>query len=132
MELIIFASLNQNKEVLYFYTHLLLKNFLFTCWAECHCIPFILRSPRTLSGAALRAGFEMLNPTSSGCIRVSHRIVMLKRSFQGPLEGSFCGLSISDGLYWPVEVDVPEAITKRTLRPSGLNHFGRFRLAAQR
>ena len=34
MELIIFASLNQTKEVLYFYTHFLKKNFLFMCPAE--------------------------------------------------------------------------------------------------
>ena len=31
--------------------------------------------------AALRAGSERLNPTSSGCIRHSHHIVMHKRSF---------------------------------------------------
>ena len=36
---------------------------------------------RTLSGAALRAGSKRLNPTSSGCIRLSHDIAMHKRSF---------------------------------------------------
>ena len=32
------------------------------------------------------------------------------------------GWSISDGPYRLVEIDGPEANTKRTLRPSGLNH----------
>ena len=37
--------------------------------------------PRTLSGATLKAGSVRLNPTSSGCIRLSHHIVMHRRFF---------------------------------------------------
>ena len=93
MELIIVANLHQAKEVLYFYTHFLQKNFLFTCPAE-----VVLRSLHINKTSAAKnsevpghsqeplseRGSERLNPTSSGCIRFSHHIEVDGSDFTRP------------------------------------------------
>ena len=90
MELILFASLYQAKEVLYFYTHFFIEE-LSTYVPGRNSVAFLSYKQdfggekfgglTTLSGATLRVGSERLNPTSSGCIRFSYHIVMHKRSF---------------------------------------------------
>ena len=53
MKLSIFSSLYQAKEVLYFYTHFLSKNFLFTCPAEWRCVPLRLKRPSAAENSAV-------------------------------------------------------------------------------
>ena len=92
MELIIFASLYQAKEVLYFYTHFFFfieELSIYVPGRSGVAFPSYKQDfggenfgvLTTLSGAALRVGSERLNPTSSCCIRLSHHIDMHKRSF---------------------------------------------------
>ena len=86
MELIIFASLYQAKEVLYFYTHFFIEELsIYVPGRSRVAFPLYkqdfggekFRGLTTLS----ERGSERLDPTSSGCIRLSHHIDMHKRSF---------------------------------------------------
>ena len=65
-----------------------------------------------------------LNPTSSSRFTPFCFITLICSTdpFKDHQRYPSAGWSISDGPYWPVEVDCLEANTKRTLRPSGLNY----------
>ena len=125
MELIIFACLYQAKEVLYFYTHFLIEEpSIYVPGRSDVAFPLYkqdfggrkLGGPWTLSGDALRAGSERLNPTSGSCIRLSYHVDMHKRSFLGPLEVSFCGLE-----------DLWRSLPTSRSRPPGGKHEENFK-----
>ena len=58
-----------------------------------------------------------LSSTSSGRFAFPITFIWTKDPFKDHQRSPSAGWSISDCLYWPVEVDGPEANTKRTLRP---------------
>ena len=90
MELIIFASLYQAKEVLYFSTHFFIEESSIYVPSTVTLHSLYIKKASAVKNLEVsqrsqeplsERGSERLNHTSSGCIRLSHYIVMHKWSF---------------------------------------------------